>query len=334
MRTVCIVGAGPAGVAAALECEKLGIDYLLLDRASFPRPKPCGGVLPWRVLELLELPEELIESPLRGYRIHSRSCTAESLFPSPGASVSRHRLDAHLASLPERPPRKLRVSGIKEREDCVLVLGEGQRIRAEYVIGADGANSSVRKSMGIPYRRFASACQYLIELEHVRESVGEWFEVYYLFTRGYGWLVPLRGAVRAGVGGLGFSRRELESFLHMPEVAEKLAGGRILAYEAHRIPMQGPAERLASRRALLCGDAGGFVYPGTGEGIYYALLSGAAAARAVASAAAGEPLEQAYSRECSHLEHLRHVDFLDSVLGSQERTERYVRRLSKLRTRF
>jgi len=321
-------------VAAALECERLGVDYILLERAAFPRHKPCGGVLPWRVLELLELPEELVESPLKGYRIHSANFTAESLFPAPGASVSRYRFDAYLASLPERQPVKLRVTGVKEDGRRALVLCSGRRLEAEYVIGADGANSVVRRCMGVSYSRFASACQYLIELEQVEERIGEWFEVYYLFTRGYGWLVPLRGGVRAGVGGLGFGRRQLESFLHMPAVAEKLEGGRILAYEAHRIPMQGPAERLASRRVLLCGDAGGFVYPGTGEGIYYALLSGAAAARAVAAALGGESLEQAYSRECSALEHLRRADFLDRVLGSEELADRYVKRLSKLGTRF
>ncbi len=330
MHTVCIIGSGPAGVSAALELDRLGIDYLLVDRHPFPRPKPCGGVLPWRVLELIELPGEVVESPLRGYRIYSRRSRAESTFPSPGASVSRVKFDAYLASLPENPPERLRVRGVREGEEKVTITDGRRVIEAEYLIGADGANSTVRRCMGVEYGRFASACQYLIEVPEVEERIGEWFEVYYLFTRGYGWLVPLRGAVRAGVGGLGFGRRQLEEFLSLTPVAEKLEGGRVVGYEAHRIPMQGPAGRLASRRMVLCGDAGGFVYPGTGEGIYYALLSGGAAARAVAAALEGEELARACRREFASLEHLRQVDFLEGVLGSEERIERYLRRLSKL----
>jgi geranylgeranyl reductase family protein len=320
-----------------MELERLGIDYLLIDRARFPRSKPCGGILPWRVVQELRLPEEVVERPLRGYRIFSPSLeVVESRFPSPGAVVRRSTFDAYLLRSIDEKPVLAKVSGVREREDAVELLTGRGRISARYLIAADGANSVARRCLGIRYEKLALACQYVIALpeEAVEERIGEWFEVYYLFSRGYGWLAPLRGAVKAGIGGLGgaFSRRALESFIKAPPLAEKLEGGRVLRYQAHRIPMGGPLERLATRRVAFAGDAGGFVFPGTGEGIYYAIKSGIAAARAVARAMAGGELARAYWEEArsAGLLSLRGVDFLDTVLASPQHAERYVRRLKKL----
>lgn len=337
MHDVCILGAGPAGASAATELERLGIDYLLIDRAQFPRSKPCGGVLPWRVVEDLRFPEEVVERPLKGYRIFSPSLeVVESRFPSPGAVVRRSTFDAFLLRSISERPTCARVSGVKERDDAVELLTDSGRLSARYLIAADGANSVTRRCLGIRYEKLALACQYVVALPDgaIEERIGEWFEVYYFFSRGYGWLTPLRGAVKAGIGGLGsaFSRRALESFIKTPPVAEKLKGGKIIRYEAHRIPMQGPIEKLATRRVALAGDAGGFVFPGTGEGIYYAIKSGVAAARAVAEAMQDKVLAEVYERELQKegLLSLREVDFLDSKLASPEHAERYVRRLKKL----
>ncbi|NOZ58330.1 MAG: geranylgeranyl reductase family protein [Euryarchaeota archaeon] len=334
---VCVLGAGPAGASAAAELERLGVDCLLIDRARFPRSKPCGGVLPWRAVEELHLPGEVVERPLEGYRVFSPSGEAvESRFPSPGAVVRRSTFDAFLLDSLEGKPVCARVSGVRERRSGVELLTDEGRLGARYLIAADGANSVARRSLGLGYGKLALACQYVIALpeEAVEERIGGWFEVYYLFSRGYGWLAPLRGAVKAGVGGLGsaFSRRALERFVRTSPVAEKLEGGRVLRYQAHRIPMGGPMERLATRRVAFAGDAGGFVFPGTGEGIYYAIRSGAAAARAVAQALDGRELAQAYEEEArsAGLLSLRDVDFLDTVLASPEHAERYVRRLKKL----
>lgn len=337
MAEVCVLGAGPAGAGAAAELERLGIDYILIDRASFPRSKPCGGVLPWRAVEELRLPGDVAERWLEGYRIFSPSLEkVESRFPSRGAVVRRSALDAYLLSLLEKKPSRVRVVRVREKADRVELLTDDGKLSADYLIAADGANSVARRSLGIHYTKLALACQYVLELPEgaVEERIGGWFEVYYLFSRGYGWLAPLRSCVKAGIGGLGssFSRRALDSFIRATPVAEKLAGGKVIRYQAHRIPMQGPAERLATERAVLAGDAGGFVFPGTGEGIYYAIKSGAAAARAVAQAMEGDALAGSYEEELkgAGLLSLRGVHFLEEVLASPEHAERYVRRLKKL----
>ncbi len=337
MHEVCVLGAGPAGASAAAELERLGIEYVLIDKAKFPRSKPCGGVLPFRVVEELRLPESVVERPLIGYRIFSPSLeVVESRFPTKGAVVRRSAFDVFLLSSLEQEPLHAKVTSVRERGDCVELSAGGERIKARYLIAADGANSVARRCLGIAYEKLALACQYVVALPEaaIEERIGEWFEVYYLFSRGYGWLAPLRGAVKAGVGGLGsaFSRRALDSFIRAAPVAEKLAGGKITRYQAHRIPMQGPLEEPATQRVLLAGDAGGFVFPGTGEGIYYAIKSGVAAARAVAQAMQGEAPAEAYKRELKRggLLSLRGMDFLDRALASPKHAERYVRRLKRL----
>ncbi|WP_456473764.1 geranylgeranyl reductase family protein [Candidatus Pyrohabitans sp.] len=337
MHEVCVLGAGPAGASAAAELERLGIDYVLIDRAQFPRGKPCGGVLPWRVMEELSLPEEVVERPLQGYRLFSPSLEiVESRFPSPGAAVRRSTFDSFLLSRLEHSPVQLKVDAVEEHHTCVELLAGGRRVKARYLIAADGANSTTRRSLGIGYEKLALACQYHIAMpeKEIAQRIGEWFEVFYFFSLGYGWLTPLRSAVKVGIGGLGsaFSRRALDIFIRTPPVAEKLEDGKIVHYEAHRIPMAGPAKRLATGRIALAGDAGGFVFPGTGEGIYYAMKSGAAAARAVAQAMQDMPLAEAYEGEVRRagLLSLREVRFLESVLASQSTAESYLRRLKKL----
>ena len=66
---IAIIGAGPAGAMAARKLEELGIDHVLLDRAEFPRNKPCAGVLSPKIHSLIDIPDEVIERKLEGYRV-------------------------------------------------------------------------------------------------------------------------------------------------------------------------------------------------------------------------------------------------------------------------
>jgi flavin-dependent dehydrogenase len=107
--------------------------------------------------------------------------------------------------------------------------------------------------------------------------------------------------------------------------------------ETHVIPMSGPLDRLTGNRAVLVGDAGGFVYPGTGEGIYYAIKSGQIAAQVVDQAIDdkdfdGEFLEKTYLDELEKngLLGLRDVDFVERYLANSASAEKYVRRLKHM----
>ena len=342
MHDVMIIGAGPAGASAARYLDEAGVDYIIVDKSTFPRPKPCAGVLPPKVLSLIDIPEDIAERPLDGYRLFPPSGRmVESGFPQPGLIVDRSRFDHFLVkSLNVRVMNEV-VSGIIEVESSVRVLIGDSARETRYVIGADGANSAMARHLGSRQGSVAQAAQYEISLPTgtIDSRVGNWFEVYYVFNHGYGWLSPMRASVKVGVGVLkeklkGNIRNELDAFLEHPQVSERIAGGEVIGKEAHTIPMSGPSGILGRGRTLLAGDAGGFVYPGTGEGIFYAMRSGRLAAEAVIAALESDvdsPV-RTYERalEEKGLLSLRDVDFMEKNLSSAERAEAYVLKLGVL----
>lgn len=344
MYDVAVIGAGPSGSNAAFHLERMGLDTLLLDRRPFPRKKPCAGVLPPRIFDEVDIPGDVIERDLSGYRVHSPSGrVVETGFSRPGAIVRREVFDAYLVGRLQNPVTVDRVMSSEEKGDHVALTGRSGSYRARFVVGADGANSVVRRRLGISYGSVADAIQYEVKMNgpDIDRDFGDFFEVFYLVHQGYGWLSPLRDAIKVGAGsvdpnfGRGL-RRSLDGFVHGLLMMERLQEVRIGRIEAWRIPMSGPVEPPAVGRFLLAGDAGGFVFPGTGEGVYYAMKSGRLAAEALREALQDDldpsELAEAYAGliRANGLMSLRDIDFVGDVLSSPERVERYVRRLDRL----
>ncbi len=101
--------------------------------------------------------------------------------------------------------------------------------------------------------------------------------------------------------------------------------------------MRGPINKLAADRTVLVGDAGGFVFPGTGEGVFYAIKSGRIAAEVIGKALEVQKFDleflgKSYAEklEKNGLMSLREVDFVEKVLSSPEKADKYVRRLKRL----
>lgn len=340
MREVVVVGAGPAGASACDALEDRGVDPVLLDREEFPREKPCAGVLPHRIHRILDLPDYVVSRPLRGYRLHPPSGdTLEVPFPVDGAVVDRRGFDAHLVDRLDTTVETREVTDARIHGDRVELECGGETLEARWVVAADGALSTVRRGLGVRYPETAAAHQYRVRLpeEEITERVGNWFHVHYSFTRGYGWVSALRDSLRVGVGGLGedTGREGLREFFE--ELSEgPLRDAEVEAEESHAIPMAGPLDPPSEGRVLFAGDAGGFVYPGTGEGVFYGIRSGRAAAETIAAdpgrESSVETVAERYVNELRSrgLLSLRDVSFLDEHLSSPDSAERYVRRLGRL----
>ena len=314
---VIVVGAGPAGAAAAYALARSGVDVLLLERSRFPRDKTCGdGVAPHAVDILRDMGVTfdrfdgcarktyggLISGPGGGW------FSAEPPRGAGGARleswiVPRMVLDAHIASAAVKAGAVLResttVTGlIRERGSIAGVeVSDGVRvrqIRARVVIGADGAHSAVARALGLREngpRHIGYALRgYYDGITGLRDDM----ELHYFDGRllpGYGWVFPT-GERTANVGvGIYFGelrrgkrklREILDDFVQgTPSVAERFRNATPVGRTAGwPLPVASARRRTVFDGALLTGDAASLVDPLTGEGIYTALVSGQSAARA------------------------------------------------------
>ncbi len=342
---VVIIGAGPAGASAAKYFEEVDRSYIIVDKEQFPRNKPCAGVLSPKINSILKIPKEICERPLTGYRIFSPLGTmVESSFPEAGSIVRRDLFDNFLVQSLKNKPANVNINEISEKNECLEVHGKDWKCKSRFIIGADGANSMVKKHLKIPSKQIAIAAQYEVSLPQkvIDKQIGNWFEIYYTLKYGYGWISPMKSSLKVGVGILsdhldGNIFQILDKFIKYPIIKEKISNGKIVRKEAHIIPMSGPLDKLAGKRTTLTGDAGGFVYPGTGEGIYYAIKTGRIAAQIIDRSLnnndfASDSLEENYlfELEKNGLLSLRNIDFIGKYLTYPKKTEKYVKRLKSM----
>jgi geranylgeranyl reductase family protein len=312
---VVVVGAGPAGSAAAITLARAGRDVLVVDRARFPREKCCGDGLTagaLRLLERLGLDPSAVPSWTPVDDVWVRSPSGRTVaFPLPRddglfAAVARRRdLDAALVSLAREAGATVldgRAVASARHADAGVVLevdGVGE-VRAPHAIGADGMWSPLRRALGRAepgYRgEWHAFRQYFTGVGPMgSERLWVWFEEDLL--PGYAWSFPLPGGV-ANVG-FGIQRADGASvramadqwrdLLGRPHVREVL-GPRARPEGAHRawpIPARVDQATLSCGRVLFAGDAAGATDPLTGEGIGQALLTGILAAEAIVAGRAG-----------------------------------------------
>lgn len=340
---VIIIGAGPAGSIAAWELSKAGFKTLILEKEKLPRDKPCAGIIPPRVYALPgEIPNGTVERRFKGYRLFSPSgIELYSKFLREGVIVDRKRFDFWLTNKAKDAGaevidcRKVRNIEISDKFKVVTEkTGTCKEYYSKFLVGADGANSVVRKSIGQGYKNFALGVQCTIDVpnEVICEKIGNWFEVYYgLVDYGYGWVSPLNNKIRIGLGSTDdkFLRNPMEymdKFLEKFGKEKEIKNLRKINFESHLIPADGPLDKPCTGNAVLIGDAGGFVNPLTGEGIYYAVKSAQIAAGVIAKCGGD------FEKECTDkLKSIRlNTKLRDEVLQNPKTMEEYVKRLKTL----
>lgn len=310
---VLVVGAGPAGSAAAAALAARGRDVLLVESRAHPRAKACAEYASPRIVEelqLLGLPEEDWKGdalPLAGMRVIRGDDAVDVRYHDASGQrtawgLERTRFDATLAAHAVARGARLMehtavvdvgwrggVGGIGGRVVRATVrTPEGRRgVRCNWLIGADGARSRV--SQAIAVERGAGILRRLGLVAHYEGAPGlvEHGEMHV----GPGWyvgLAPLAGD-RLNVGmalPLNGDRRPAEerfaaAIEGIPAVAERLRGRARLTPIIGASPIGHRVRRAAGRGWMLVGDAAGFIDPFTGEGIYRALRSARAAAEAL-----------------------------------------------------
>ncbi len=290
-----VVGAGPAGSLAAHDLAAAGARVLLVDRAAFPRDKPCGGgVLIGAARHLPFSIEPVVERTLSDFRVrYRRDWTFEHHSDAPLVHMTRRaRLDAYLAEQAVAAGATFqdgrRVRSVEPAGDGVTVRFEGGgAATAATLVAADGVNGVCRRAVGLPPLRAAVA------MEADSPGVpGDWARYVGIelgsMPGGYGWVFPKGDHCNIGVGGWLATgprlRRELDAY----GAVERFAAPELAGHRGYRLPLRDIGSPVVAGRVALVGDAAGLVDQLSGEGIGNAFRSGRMAAAAVARLLAGE----------------------------------------------
>jgi geranylgeranyl reductase family protein len=298
---VVVVGGGPGGSTAARFCAKAGLKTLLIEKEHMPRYKACGGCLSIKTVHLLDFDlSSVIENTIYGAKFTYCSedpFSIESKDPI-ALLVMRDRFDQLLANKALEDGVGIlegeRVTRIEEKGDGVEAeLGDGRRLHCRYLIGADGAESIVARSLPLSPQRndgngiaveseipFDSSIHFpQRELQFINLDFGG-------VPNGYGWVFPKKEWLSIGIGGMFREtkkinpRRYYRSFIKGLGYIPEGKAGQVMG---HPLPsFYDEKQEVSHGRILLVGDAAHLMDPLQGEGIYYAIRSGMLAGEAIA----------------------------------------------------
>jgi len=294
-----VVGAGPAGWAAAYDLAAAGHSVLLLDKSDFPRIKACAGGVTQKAQKALRYPiTPVIRQTISRIAVERNAHTSATIKRrSPVCYMTvREELDSYcLKQTLARGARFERIGAITAIEpsaDSVSIYIDGRALHARFLIGADGVHSRVRQLTSAATwfaRGFAIEANIPATDTAAQDLVFDFEAVHH----GYGWLFPKGDHINIG--------------LYTEDGAEKLDRTRLSKYVQKRFgtaEMEHVVGQYAGfgaedatpdhARIFLTGDAGGFVDRLTGEGIYGAIVSGQAAAEAIHRDLLGEGPAQAF----------------------------------------
>lgn len=347
---VAVVGAGPAGSAAALMLARGGRRVVIIEKAVPPRYKTCGGGLLGRTLQLL---------PFDISSVVERECfTAELHHHAPGLSFStrrdrpvvsmvmRDRFDQLLTTAAQNSGAELfsgtSVLDVAARADGVELKTSTGTITARFVIAADGAVSVVARRAGLPDLRHvipALECEVTVDaarFEKFRHAARFDFG---LTPHGYAWVFPKREHLSIGVlttrrGSCNLNDEYARYLTHLG-----LDGPIKEERHGYMIPTQPREKMFDAPRILLVGDAAGLADPVTAEGITAAILSGQLAAQSILKAGESD-VQRVYRKKLQEalLPELRVARLLARVLYDFPRVRaalfaRHGQQLSELLTR-
>jgi len=297
---VIVAGAGPAGAAVAARLAQHGRAgrVLVLDRFRFPREKPCGGALTGHAepaMAALDLSLRVPSWPCPAARVRFGAFEREVAMGRPVQVIRRREFDADLvAQVRERGVEVVEEEGIEEYaagpDGVVVTTSRGRTLRAEVLVGADGAASVVRKQLGARARGRAdqdtsrrAIPHRLFQVEVPLPAGGEQPAMLYDFTpmahglRGYLWIFPVPGRL-ANLGLMHYPTRAESSRRGGRELVDLLRRG--LADHGIALPARGtrgwpvwgydPRQPVAAARVVAVGDAAG-IDGLTGEGIAVAM---------------------------------------------------------------
>ncbi len=294
---VIVVGGGPSGSTAAGRLAAAGVKTLVLEKATHPRYKACGGGVPARTVELLDMSiESVIESTVDTIEVSHlgrRSFSKRSKKPL-AYMVMRDRFDELLLNHAQGRGATVHegeaVESVEIVEGGARVASNKERYEATYVIGADGATGVVGRSLGLG-TSMATSAAWEVEFEAPAWALERWrgranVDVGYR-PWGYGWVFPKDGRLSVGVVLSPGHGKQIRFWGEQYAKRLGLQGTTITQAKGHPIRYRRNKERIARGSVMLVGDAAGLADEFTAEGIAYGIESGGLAAEAAIIALSG-----------------------------------------------
>lgn len=294
---VAVVGSGPAGSSAAETLAKAGIETYLFER-KLDNAKPCGGAIPLCMVSEFDLPPEIIDRRVRKMKMISPSNVEVDIQLDREdeyiGMCRREILDGFMRNRAAQLGATL-INGTVYQLDIPSngsdpytlhyadhsggdARGVMKTLKADLVIGADGANSRIAKAIDAGDYNYAIAFQERIRLPEDKmafyEDLAEMYVGQDVSPDFYAWVFPKYDHVAVGTGTMKVNKaliKDLQAGIRA-RAARKLEGGQIIKVEAHPIP-EHPRPRRVVGRVALVGDAAGTVTKSSGEGIYFAAKS-------------------------------------------------------------
>jgi geranylgeranyl reductase family protein len=296
---VAVVGAGPAGLAAAHAAASAGARTIVLERSAHPRYKTCGGGL---IGTSLGIAGPRIEVPARDH-IDRITFTRDGRLPLTRHGGSRpiltmvRRDDFDYAwyqavvALGATVRQNAQVRTIsQDNRAATVTLGDGTTVTARVVIGADGSAGITSRHVGVTFQQQDLGLE--VELAATERDRAQWRGRVLLdwgpYPGSYGWVFPKDDELTVGVIMAKGHGAETKQYLQDFVAQLGLADRKVVRDSGHLTRCRRPDSPLVKGRVMVVGDAAGLLEPWTREGISHALRSGTWAGETAAAAARGE----------------------------------------------
>ena len=299
---VAVIGAGPAGLAAASAAAAAGARTIVFERAEHPRYKTCGGGL---IGASLAAVGQEVHWPARD-RIDTATFTLDGQRPFTRqhtepilAMVLREEFDDALrlraVELGATLRQRCTVRAIEAEADGARVrLADGTTVSAQVVVGADGSSGVSARHVGVEFSQVDLGLE--VEVKATAGVQRQWRGRVLLdwgqLPGSYGWVFPKDDRLTVGVIAARGQGSGTKEYLRAFTDRLKLGSCEVIRDSGHLTRCRTSGSDLRKGRVLVAGDAAGLLEPWTREGISFALRSGALAGACAAKAATQEDGEQ------------------------------------------
>jgi len=279
---VIIVGAGPAGLSCAEVLAKDGKSVLVLEKNNEVGPKICAGGLTAKVEEEKLLSLQDVDKIFYSIKLHFSKICKKVIESSPiVTTIDRGKLGKIILEKAVKSGAEIEtgveVKKIKENS----IIANGREIKYDYLVGADGSNSLVRKFLGIKTEKILITLQYTIPQKIQKFEKMEYFFDSKIFN-GYFWIFPHKNCTMIGCGY--YPQNIRNNSFNLKSAFEKWLKDRQIktdGFKMESFPINFDYQGYQFGNKFLIGDAGGFASGLTGEGIYFAMVSGKEVARKI-----------------------------------------------------